>query len=166
MLKCSLYLVLLVLSGQSMHGHGGELDKAALLERGSYLATISGCHDCHTPGYSAGGGKAPREQWLIGDQLGWSGPWGTTYASNLRLRIGTMDLPTWKAYARKVVARPPMPYWVLNTMSDDDLTALWTFTHSLGAAGAPAPAALPPGVKASGPVVLFPAPPAGSDGAH
>jgi hypothetical protein len=44
-------------------------------------------------------------------------------------------------------------------MSERDLEALWTYVHSLGPAGEPAPAALPPGVDAKGPVVSFPAPP-------
>ena len=28
--------------------------------RGRYLVAISGCHDCHTPGFLATGGKAPQ----------------------------------------------------------------------------------------------------------
>jgi hypothetical protein len=70
-----------------------------------------------------------------------------------------MDLPTWKSFAKNLKTRPPMPYWAVNTMTDADLEALWTYVHSLGRAGEPAPAALPPGVAAKGPVVSFPAPP-------
>lgn len=55
------------------------------IERGRYLAKIGGCNDCHTPGYGLSGGQVPEAQWLVGDQLGWNGPWGTTYPSNLRL---------------------------------------------------------------------------------
>ena len=70
-----------------------------------------------------------------------------------------MDLASFKAYAHTMTARPPMPYWAVNAMSDDDLEALHAFMQSLGPAGEQAPAALPPGVVAGGPVVRFPAPP-------
>ena len=132
---------------------------AAKIERGRYLTMIGGCNDCHTPNFALAGGKIPQSQWLTGDSLGWQGAWGTTYPPNLRLRIGTMDLATWKTFARNLTTRPPMPYWAVNSMSDADLEALWTFVHSLGPAGEAAPAALPPGVDAKGPVVTFPAPP-------
>jgi mono/diheme cytochrome c family protein len=130
-----------------------------LVERGRYVVMIGGCNDCHTPDFTVAGGKLPESQWLMGDRLGWQGAWGTTYAPNLRLKLAAMDLPAWKAYARSLKTRPPMPYWAVNAMSDEDLEALWTFVRSLGPAGEPAPAALPPGVAAEGPVVTFPAPP-------
>ena len=53
----------------------------------------------------------------------------------------------------------PMPYWAINTMTDDDLAALWSYARALGPAGENAPSALAPGVVANGPVVTFPAPP-------
>ena len=55
--------------------------------RGRYLIAIAGCNDCHTPNYPQSGGKTPEKDWLTGDALGWRGPWGTTYAPNLRLSI-------------------------------------------------------------------------------
>ncbi len=130
--------------------------------RGRYLATIGGCHDCHTPGFAISGGKAPEAAWFTGDALGWSGPWGTTYAPNLRLKIADMDEKTWLAYARALRTRPPMPYWALNAMSDADLSSLWKMFKELGRAGQPAPAALPPGVEPTGPAVRFSAPPPGA----
>jgi len=130
-----------------------------LIQRGRYVAMVGGCNDCHTPGFAESAGKVPESQWLTGDRLGWSGPWGTTYAPNLRLRFASMDLASFKAYAHSMTARPPMPYWAINAMTDDDLEALWTYVHSLGPAGAPAPAALPPGVAPKGPAVTFPAVP-------
>ena len=54
-------------------------------DRGRYLVKITGCNDCHTPGYAQTGGKIPEKDWLTGSSLGWRGPWGTTYAPNLRL---------------------------------------------------------------------------------
>jgi mono/diheme cytochrome c family protein len=132
---------------------------ADLVARGRYLVMLGGCNDCHTPGFALSEGKVPESDWLTGDRLGWQGDWGTTYPPNLRLRINDMDLSTWKSYAKHLKTRPPMPYWAVNSMSDADLEALWTFVHALGPAGEPAPAALPPGVEPKGPAVLFPAPP-------
>jgi mono/diheme cytochrome c family protein len=132
---------------------------ADLVARGRYLVMLGGCNDCHTPGFALAEGKVPESAWLTGDALGWQGAWGTTYPPNLRLRLNAMDLATWKSYAKTLKTRPPMPYWAVNAMSEADLEALWTYVHSLGPAGEPAPAALPPGVAANGPVVSFPAPP-------
>ena len=129
------------------------------VQRGRYITKISGCNDCHTPGFAQSAGKIPESQWLTGDALGFSGPWGTTYAPNLRLRLASMDLATFKTYARSLQTRPPMPYWALNEMSNADLEALYAFVRALGPAGQPAPAALAPGVAAKGPAVQWPAPP-------
>ena len=57
------------------------------IERGRYLIETSGCNDCHTAGYAQAEGKVPEAQWLTGDRLGWRGPWGTTYGTNLRLFV-------------------------------------------------------------------------------
>jgi mono/diheme cytochrome c family protein len=129
------------------------------IERGRYLVKIGGCNDCHTPGYALSNAKVPEAQWLTGDALGWNGPWGTTYPANLRLRLNAMDEAAWVAYARQLTTRPPMPFWALNAMSEDDLRALWRYVKHLGPAGTPAPAALPPGEEPKGPAVRFPAPP-------
>jgi mono/diheme cytochrome c family protein len=51
--------------------------------RGRYLAKIAGCNDCHTPAYAMRGGDVPEAGWLIGDALGWQGPWGTLFESQL-----------------------------------------------------------------------------------
>jgi len=143
----------------AMPAIAADISDADRVARGRYLVMIGGCNDCHTPGFALAGGKIPESQWLTGDRLGWQGDWGTTYPPNLRLKLDTMDVETWKRYARSLTTRPPMPYWAVNAMSDKDLEALWAFVHTLGPAGEPAPAALAPGVAAQGPVIVFPAPP-------
>lgn len=130
-----------------------------MIERGRYLITITGCNDCHTPGYAPSGGKTPESQWLVGDGLGWQGPWGTTYASNLRLYIKSMTEDQWVADAKILVRRPPMPWFALNKMAENDLRAIYQYIRSLGNPGSPAPAFVPPGVEAHPPYVSFPAPP-------
>src|SRR5512147_1919372 len=56
-------------------------DTVATAEHGAYLATVIGCHDCHTPG--AFYGQPDFQRALAGSELGWVGPWGTSYARNL-----------------------------------------------------------------------------------
>jgi mono/diheme cytochrome c family protein len=129
------------------------------LARGRYLVKITGCNDCHTPGYLASEGKVPESEWLKGDALGWKGPWGTTYPSNLRLYMKDMTEKQWLAAARSLKARPPMPVMNLAAMNDADLREIYRFIKSLKPVGEPAPAYLPPGTEAKGPVVTFPAPP-------
>ena len=129
------------------------------IERGRYLMRITGCNDCHTPGYAASGGKVPEQQWLTGDGLGWRGPWGTTYASNLRLFMQNLNEQQWVNLARTVEYRPPMPWFSLRAMSNQDLRALYRYVRHLGPAGQPAPAYVPPGEVPKGPHVTFPQPP-------
>ena len=80
-------------------------------ERGKYLVTITGCHDCHTPKVEGPGGKpvldekrllsghpekAPYPTWTPDDMkqrnamaltnpmlTAWAGPWGVSFAINL-----------------------------------------------------------------------------------
>ena len=131
----------------------------SLVERGAYLAVTKGCNACHTPGYAESDGQVPRDRWLTGSPLGWQGPWGTTYAANLRLKVAGMDEAEWLRYTAEIRARPPMPAANVRAMSGDDRRALYHFIRSLGPAGAPAPAYLPPGAEASMPYVKWMLPP-------
>ncbi|MCB1910144.1 MAG: cytochrome C [Rhodocyclaceae bacterium] len=130
-----------------------------LVERGRYIARVAGCNDCHTPGYMQSGGQVPESRWLTGDSLGWQGPWGTTYAINLRRYMATLSEDQWLERARHLNARPPMPWFALRDMADDDLRAIYRLVRALGPLGEPAPAFVPPGGATTGPVVSFPMPP-------
>lgn len=147
------------LSLASQANAAGVKDDGASVERGRYIAKIAGCNDCHTPNYPASGGNVPEGEWLVGVPLGWKGPWGTTYPANLRLVMAKMSEDEWVKTARNAQYRPPMPWFALRDMSEHDLRSLYRFVRSLGAAGEPAPAYVPPGVAPSGPVVSFPEPP-------
>ncbi len=133
--------------------------KGAALDRGRYLAMIAGCNDCHTAGYLLSAGNVPEKEWLKGDRLGWNGPWGTTYAPNLRLAMANMSEEQWVGYARTLKRRPPMPWYALNRMTTLDLRAIYRLVRHLGPVGEPAPAYLPPGRTPEGPYVIFPQPP-------
>jgi mono/diheme cytochrome c family protein len=131
--------------------------------RGKYLAQIAGCNDCHTPGYATSGGKVGEKLWLTGDQLGWRGPWGTTYSSNLRLLVQNLTAVQFMERARSQL-RPPMPWFNLREMSDGDVKAIYAYVKELGPAGQPAPRYVPPDQKPVGPFVQFPAPPSEEGG--
>jgi mono/diheme cytochrome c family protein len=129
------------------------------VDHGRYLSIIAGCNDCHTPGYLLSEGKVPEKLWLTGDRFGWRGPWGTTYAVNLRTFINAMTEDQWVKTARTLKARPPMPWYALNIMKKEDLKAIYQFIRSMGASGEPAPAYLPPDQEPTTPYALFPSPP-------
>lgn len=121
------------------------LSDAELVAQGEYLVRMTGCNDCHTPGYNEAAGDLPREQWLVGSGLGYHGPWGTTYAANLRLKVADMDDAAWLEYTAELHTRPIMPDFTLRAMKEQDRLAIFRFIKSLGPAGQPAPAYLPPG---------------------
>ena len=137
----------------------GKTFGSAQLERGNYLVRIGGCNDCHTPGYFASNGKVPEKDWLTGDRLGWRGPWGTTYASNLRMYMQSLSEEQWLKKAKSLKTRPPMPWFTVQQMNSADLRAIHAYIRHLGPGGEPAPAYVPPGKEPSPPFVQFPAPP-------
>jgi mono/diheme cytochrome c family protein len=126
------------------------------IERGRYLVKITGCNDCHTPGYAQRGGDVPESQWLIGDRLGHKGPWGTTYPTNLRLYLKPLSEDQWVQKARTLQTRPPMPWFAVREIADDDLRAMYRFMSQLGPAGKPAPPFVPPGREVNPPFVQWP----------
>lgn len=127
-----------------------------LVKHGRYLVQTAGCNDCHTPGYAEAEGRVDEKLWLTGDKVGWSGPWGTTYATNLRLYMARHSEGSWLQAARSFRPRPPMPWFNVHAMSDRDLRALYRYIRAIGPAGEPAPAYLPPGHQPSGPAIRFP----------
>lgn len=132
---------------------GQAADRGAL-ERGRYLVQIGGCNDCHTAGYAERAGAIPEPEWLTGVAIGFQGPWGTSYAANLRLSLQAMSEDQWLAYAR-VPRLPPMPWFNLRDMNDADLRAMYRYIRSLGAAGELAPPNAPPGGRVKTPVIVF-----------
>ena len=126
-----------------------------LVARGEYLVRIAGCNDCYTAAYAEKQGKVPKEQWLTGSPLGFHGPWGTTYASNLRLRMQNFSEDEWLAYSANLRTRPIMPDFAVRDMTEEDRRALYRFIRGLGparfaSAGGAAPAP-DPSLAAYGP---------------
>ena len=82
-------------------------DAAAIIERGAYLVTTSGCNDCHTPWLDGPNGPEPDKNrllsghpeselvlspaelpspWIVAaspTNTAWSGPWGVSFTANL-----------------------------------------------------------------------------------
>jgi mono/diheme cytochrome c family protein len=133
-----LALVAMLLAIGTTHAAGEDI------ARGRYLVKAGGCNDCHTPGYPEAAGNLPESGWLTGSSLGFLGPWGVSYPANLRLYASAMTQDQWLARVRQPM-RPPMPWFALRDMTDDDLAAIYAFVRSLGAAGESAPSALGPG---------------------
>ncbi len=127
-----------------------------LVQRGRYVVLTSGCNTCHTAMYPFLGGNVPESEWLKGDKVGWRGPWGTTYATNLRIYMQELSEEQWLDKARNLSARPPMPWFDIQAMSDGDLRAIYRYVRSLGPGGKAAPSYVPPFIKPSGPYVQFP----------
>jgi mono/diheme cytochrome c family protein len=152
---CSLLCVLLVAAQATVAAEPAPTE----LARGRYLTVIAGCNDCHTPGYDRQGDKIPETAWLTGTPLGWHGPWGTTYAVNVRLYVQKMSEEAWIARWRSNEARPPMPWRSMRAMTDADLRAIYQYARHLGAAGAETPAYVPPEKQPTPPFVQFPSPP-------
>ena len=127
--------------------------------RGRYLVEIGGCNDCHTAGFAPNGGNIPEDQWLQGDTLGYRGPWGTTYAINLRQYFSDINEDAWVEKAKSLRTKPPMPWWALNAMTEDDLRAVYRYTRSLGSSDSKVPAYLPPAEEPKTPYIQWPSPP-------
>ncbi len=121
-----------------------HMSAGSAIEAGRYLVVVAGCNDCHTDGYLASEGDVPEEEWLKGSPIGWRGPWGTTYAKNLRLTVEGMTEDQWVEVLRSRSALPPMPWMNLNQMAEQDARAVYQYIRSLGGGGESMPLPVPP----------------------
>jgi hypothetical protein len=74
----------------------------------------------------------------------WSGPWGTSFTANLTPDVET-GLGAWKEEDFVATVRsgrhqgrgrqilPPMPYWAVGSLSDEDLSAVFSYLRSIPA---------------------------------
>lgn len=134
-------------------GSAPHVQAADPVQAGRYLALVGGCNDCHTEGWIQTEGDVPEEQWLTGSRIGWRGPWGTTYAANLRLRVRAMTEDQWVEQIHTRHANPPMPWMNVNQMSDRDARSLYQYISSLGPAGEPVPQLVPPNEEPKTPYI-------------
>lgn len=122
---------------------------------GKHLVQLMGCNDCHTPRFGELSGNVPEKDHLIGTSLGFKGPWGTSYPSNLRNTAANMSESQWIKYMKEIKTKPPMPYYSLNALKADEAKAIYLYLRSLGNHTFEVPAALPPGEIPKTPYIVF-----------
>jgi len=153
------FLAAVVLAGAT----GAAMAEEPSVELGAHIATIGGCHDCHTVGYAETGGKVDPATALQGNPVGYAGPWGVTYAKNLRITVSKMSEDDWATFAKTFQVGPPMPWFNVHAMSELETRSLYLYIKSLGEAGPQAPDDVPPGGTIKTPYIVFapPQPPQG-----
>lgn len=145
-----------------------EITTEEKIARGHRIVYTSGCVDCHTPGTFYGAPDTTRM--LSGSELGWQGPWGVSYPRNLTPDMAT-GIGAWTEEQIVTAVRtghrpdgsvllPPMPWQAYSFLTDEDAHALAAYLKSLPPIEHKAPDRLPPGVKPTGPVLVFTQPPA------
>lgn len=128
-------------------------DGEVSVEWGKHVSIIGGCHDCHTAGYNESSGRIDSNTALKGIAVGWRGPWGTTYALNLRLTAKDRTEDQFLKFAKEFEAKPPMPWYNVHEMTDTDIRSLYRYIKSLGDPGDQVPEAVPPGTEPTTPYV-------------
>jgi len=128
------------------------------IERGRQVILTLGCNACHTPDYLIKKSNIPEEDWLVGNTLGFRGPDGTVYPSNLRLLINNMTEDEWLVLAKQMRKNSPMAWVMLSDTPDRDLRAVYKFVQYLGPKGTPAPGRLPSGVMPTTQYMDYPDP--------
>jgi mono/diheme cytochrome c family protein len=119
---------------------------AADVARGRYLVVYGDCNSCHTQGWLESDGTMPVAQWLTGNSIGFRGPWGTVYPSNLRTRFAQITEEQWLFMIKTRGGHPPMKWTNLRVLTLNDQRAIYRFIRSLGAAGGTVPDDVPPGL--------------------
>jgi mono/diheme cytochrome c family protein len=133
--------------------HTATSDGGVSIARGRHLVLIGGCNDCHTPGYGQNP-NLPESEWLLGSPVGWRGPWGTSYPSNLRRHLsGFPDAEVWIKVMRSRNGLPPMPWPGLHAATDDELRSIHAFIASLPVTGEIMPAPVPPDKEPATPFI-------------
>jgi len=179
---CALAIVLgIFISMSQSAGQATKGGVASAVERGKYLVSITGCHDCHSPKKDAAGhvdetrplsgrpATTPAPSTAAGeihtalDLTAWTGPWGTTYASNLTpdtttgLLARRYDEASFVAVFRTgkkpngAGILPPMPYEMYANMTDDDLKAIWAYLQTIKPVRNQVPANVPAPVATAAP---------------
>lgn len=141
---CGLLLAVAIASWVGAASAAGTPSNAELIARGKYLVTFGACNDCHTPGWRESFGNVPVSNWMVGTTTGFRGPWGTVYAANVRLRFFEITEDQWLSMVNTREGHPPMTWHDIRELSTQDRRAIYRFIRSLGKAGSPSLASLPP----------------------
>lgn len=128
---------------------------ASPVEAGRYLINVAGCNDCHTAGFMQLGDAVPEADRLTGSPVGFQGPWGTTYAPNLRLTAQRMTEDDWVQMLRTREGLPPMPWPAVRALSEQDARAMYRYLQHLGPKGTPAPFMVGPDQEPTTPYIVM-----------
>lgn len=129
---------------------------ASMIAAGEYLTIVGSCNDCHTQGWSEKEGKIAPEDRMAGSNVGFRGPWGTSYGKNLRTVVQRESEDHWVEVLKTAdggEGKPPMPWWNTKLMSDRDLRAMYRYVKSLGPKANGIPRSLPAGRVPTGPYI-------------
>ena len=147
-----------VASSEKVSGIEAKRQQSLQIERGRQVVLTLGCNSCHTPDYMVKRSNIPEQDWLVGNTLGFRGPSGTVYPTNLRLLLNGMSEDQWLALAKRMRQDSPMAWIMLSDTPDQDLRAVYKFVSYLGPKGSPAPGRLPAGVIPTTQYVDYPDP--------
>jgi hypothetical protein len=117
------------------------------VERGLQVSIASGCHDCHTEGYTQSEGRLDPEKALRGSRIGLRGPWGTAYATNLLLTVEPLTEDGFVLFMSTLKVPPPMPWYRVRAIEESDLRSLYRYIRSLGEPGKQSPTSIGPDVE-------------------
>ena len=141
-------------SSSSMPASAGPAVQAQSMEQaGEYLTIVGSCNDCHTQGWVETEGKVSPAERFAGFNVGFRGPWGTSYGKNLRTVVQRQSEDHWVEVLKSSDGgdgKPPMPWWNTKQMSDRDLRAMYRYIKSLGPRPSGVPRSLPPGREPTG----------------
>lgn len=150
----SLAFVVVLLTGTGASHAQGTVS----VERGLQVSIVGGCHDCHTEGYNEAEGKIDPAKAMLGNHVGFRGPWGTTYASNLRQIASLLTENGFVVAMRHLQTSPPMPWFNVRAMDESDIRSFYQYLKSLGDAGGPVPDSIGPDEEPKTPFIRL-APP-------
>ena len=128
------------------------------IERGRQTIKIMGCNSCHTPDYMVKRSNILEEDWLVGGTLGFRGPQGTSYPTNLRLLLNNMSEEDWLVLTKQMREDSPMSWVMLSKTPEQDLRSIYRFVKYLGPKGTPALPRLAAGVLPTTQYVDYPDP--------
>jgi hypothetical protein len=92
---------------------------------------------------------------MLGSSVGWQGPWGTSYPTNLRRVVAPLSEDGFVSYAKAIQTNPPMPWYNLRKMPEDDARALYRYLLSLGDQGKQAPTLVAAGKRVKTPYIVI-----------
>ena len=145
-------------SSKTMSAFEAQRQQSLVVERGRHMIKTMGCNSCHTPDYMVKRSNILEEDWLVGGTLGFRGPQGTSYPTNLRLLLNNISEEDWLVLAKQMRKDSPMAWIMLSNTPEQDLKAVYKFVKYLGPKGNPVPARLPAGVTPPTQYVEYPDP--------